>query len=136
MLASITFNMYECNGTPGLVIKSNKDLVQGLYINPNSLVQGNYEYTFSVVPDSVLTFYITGKDHKYDTEIDENNNIIKDKHIKIQELVLGHICLDFSRLQSTKFNPYLGINEKKHSIEIPSLDRWPDWYLTIEQSCQ
>lgn len=130
MLANCVITVGECNGTPGLVINSG-GLNSGVNIAPNSLAPGRHTIKFTFDPDSKINFYITGKDHTSDTAIDTDGNIIADKFIKFELIMLEHLLLNEPELYVVDFDPYFGLNEEIKTLTVPKFDQWPMWYLEI-----
>jgi len=131
MKATITLRVSEYNGTPGLVIKPSSELDFGINIAPNSLSEGEHTLEFTFTPQSEILFYITGKNHNMDTQVDQYNNIVKDKHIQITNLHLQYINIGSNAMYKIGFLPYLGMNEQVHTLVIPPMHQWCYFYLDI-----
>lgn len=131
MKATISFNVSDYNGTPGFVIRPGSDLDFGINIPPNSLKEGEHTLDFTFTPGSEIVFFITGKNHDVDTQVDEYNNIIRDKHIEITNLHLQYINIDCDAMHNIGFLPYLGMNEQMHTLVIPPVEQWCYFYLDI-----
>lgn len=130
MLANCVITVGERNGTPGLVINPG-GLNTGVNIAPDSLAPGRHTIKFSFEPSSSINFYITGKDHTSDTKIDTVGNIVTDKFIRFELIMLEHLLLNEPELYAINFDPYFGINEEIKVLTVPSFDQWPMWYLEI-----
>ena len=128
MQGKCIINVEECNGTPGFVLDAGKNN-KGIEVEPNTLSAGLHNFTFQFDPDSKIKFYITGKDHSSDTDVDAQGNIIADKHITIEHLILENLVFNTAELHANNFDPYLGINEEEKYFNVKPFERWPWWYL-------
>lgn len=133
MKGSITITVTNYNGTPGFVLKSG-DLNSGIVCKPDTLNEGSHTFEFTFDPASTIQLYITGKDHDHDTQVHDNGSFGKDKHIKIENIILEYLMFNSDWLYAMNIDPYLGFNERVTNLEIPDLEQWPGWYLTVMQT--
>lgn len=77
----------NCNGYMSAKIYTNKDLLLKL----DNFVDPVQKISLDINFPSVLIFDITGKNMLSDTKLDDNNNIVEDKFIKIKELTVGYL---------------------------------------------
>ena len=128
MVGNITLYFEDYNGTPGFVLCSGNHVLE---IPPNTIAQGLHNFEFSFEDANNIVMYMIGKNNAEDTKLDTDGSIIKDKHVKIIQMQLNYLNFDDNWLYSVDCNPYFGFNEKTQTIQVPALDQWPLWYLSI-----
>lgn len=128
MKGKITLYFEECNGTAGFVLESRE---HELRIEPNSQAPGTHSFDFEFNYSDNITMHMIGKNQSEDTIVSPVGDIVQDKHVKIIEMQLQHLIFDADWLYAIGCDPYFGFNEKTQTIQVPALDQWPLWYLSI-----
>ena len=86
----IKFEAGECNGFFDMVIKNEtKDLNFSPFIS-----QKQNSVNLDITLPNKIFFHLSGKNHNFDSELDEQNNIIHDKFIKITDLAVDNKPVD------------------------------------------
>lgn len=133
MKCQLELYIEEYNGTAGLSIADKNTQTLLLNIKPNSLTNGNHQFDLELSDDTIYIFKMYGKDQNFDTKVDDNGNIIKDKHIKILGLTIHYLYLQEKEFYSLDFDPYYGFNGICKELYIPQKIHWPQWYLKIRK---
>jgi len=129
MKARIELKAKMFNGSAGIMISADSREM----IAPNVLNEDPYFIDVEFTPGQQIIFKMIGKNHAEDTLVDSNGLVVEDKAIEIVSIQIQYVLLDNIKMHAIGFEPYLGINGKKHILQIPQLDTWSDWYLTIEE---
>jgi hypothetical protein len=110
----IDFYIEEYQGTMGMKISSGSNVL----LDRVNFQESNFSFTTEVCLPGELTLEMYNK-NPGDTEIDENNNIKRDKHIKIKRLAVDNMPVSshtFYKLfklthsQGESHGPYFGFN--------------------------
>ena len=110
----IDFYIEKYQGTMGLRISSGKTVV----FDRVNFQEENFSFTTEVCLPGELILDVYNKNPN-DTEIDENNNIKRDKHIKVKSLLVDNMpvrpetlykLLTLTHSQGESHGPYFGFN--------------------------
>lgn len=85
----IDLTAFECNGYPKFIIKKGTNILFNDYVKGNQIITVEYNNT---IDEEELSFSMIGKD-KFDTKVGENNEILLDKSIQFNKLVIDGIDL-------------------------------------------
>ena len=121
----LEFTAGECNGLMDLAVILPNDEIKP------AIVQGHNSISLLVTPGK-LRLETSGKDMRYDTVVDAEGTVIRDKHINITSMTLEGLRFDWNELNDLFFLPYIGTNTSKE-IEIPSRDSLIRWYLRLKE---
>lgn len=129
MKLDLLMDVGNYNGTMGLTIANNGKKIYNCPID--SLTAGLVNINLSDIDPGILEISSSGKG-PYDTLIDQNHNVVKDKYIEIKLLSIDFLTFEKFHLHhsSVLFDPYFSKNETK-KITIPKSENLLQWYLTI-----
>lgn len=126
----IEFEVGHYNGSMGIRIINN---ATELFYKPN-LAEDNFCFSTDIIIPGNLVIEVFGK-NQFDTQVDEQNNILKDKYIKISKLFVDQMEVNFLhkliRLETPTnivHSNYLGFNGKVN-VDFNTDDTFL-WHLT------
>ena len=131
MKLSIVINVGEYNGTMGIQIYNNNQVIY--FVDKNILSSGinTIDLDNIDVNPGLVTIEAFGK-NKNDTLVDENQSIIHDKYIDILNLYIDFFELKKYHLchNNNFFETFFSKNEKKEFV-LPDRENLLEWYLQI-----
>jgi hypothetical protein len=116
----------EYNGLMDIVISCN-----GISHRP-ALRAGINQINLEVDSPSMLILTTSNKNMARDTKIDDNGNIIADKHLEIYSMTIEGLRIDKMLFNDLFFLPYLGYN-RSNEIALPEKTDLVRWYLNHKE---
>ena len=129
MRLDLKINVGECNGTMGISIFNNNNEIYKKLIN--ELSPGLVEISLENINSGTVEITTSGK-NEYDTLVNKENVIVKDKHIDINSLSIDFLTFERFHLYHSPlfFDPFFSKNETKKFI-LPDQQELLTWYLQI-----